>query len=135
MIFTLHMNQVSLTSLPKPPYSMQMAKPRFQPTHAYMLSHLSCVRLFATPCTPPGSSVHGILQARILEWLAMLSSRGSSQPREQTHVSYVSCIGRWVIYHWRYLGDFSPCLPSSKTFSHYKILQIKIGESTALTQT
>ena len=47
-------------------------------------------------CSPPGSSVHGILQARILEWVAMPSSRGSSQPRDGTHVSYFSCIGRWV---------------------------------------
>ena len=38
-------------------------------------------------CSPPGSSVHGILQARILEWVAMPSSRGSSQPRDRTHVS------------------------------------------------
>ena len=35
-------------------------------------------------CSPPGSSVHGILQARILEWVAMPSSRGSSKPRDQT---------------------------------------------------
>jgi len=35
-------------------------------------------------CSPPGSSVHGILQARILEWVAMPSSRGSSHPRDQT---------------------------------------------------
>ena len=40
-------------------------------------------------CSPPGSSVHGSLQARILEWAAMPSSRGSSQPRDQ---SWVSCI-------------------------------------------
>ena len=40
-----------------------------------------------TACSPPGSSVHGILQARILEWVAMPSSRGSSQPRDQTRVS------------------------------------------------
>ena len=40
----------------------------------------------------PGSSVHGILQARILEWIAILSYRGSSQPRDQTYVSCVSCI-------------------------------------------
>ena len=33
-------------------------------------------------CSPPGSSVHGILQARILEWVAMPSSRGPSQPRD-----------------------------------------------------
>ena len=38
-------------------------------------------------CSPPGSSVHGILQARILEWVAMHCSRGSSRPRDRTHVS------------------------------------------------
>ena len=38
-------------------------------------------------CNPPGSSVHGILQAKILEWIAMPSSRGSSQPRDQTCAS------------------------------------------------
>ena len=47
----------------------------------------------------PGSSVHGILQARILAWVAMPSSRGSSRPRDLTHVPYVSCIGRQVLYH------------------------------------
>ena len=40
--------------------------------------------------SPTGSSVHGILQARILEWVAMLSSRGSSQTRDQIWVFYVS---------------------------------------------
>ena len=44
--------------------------------------------------SPPGSSVHGILQARILEWSAMPSSRGPSQPRDRTHISYVSL-------HWQ----------------------------------
>ena len=39
--------------------------------------------------SPPGSSVHGILQARILEWVTITFSRGSSQPRDQT---WVSCI-------------------------------------------
>ena len=43
-------------------------------------------------CSPPGSSVHGILQARILEWGAMPPSRGSARSRGQTHISYVSCI-------------------------------------------
>ena len=38
-------------------------------------------------CSLPGSSVHGIFQARVLEWVAMPSSRGSSRPRDQTHVS------------------------------------------------
>ena len=50
-------------------------------------------------CTLPGSSVHGILQARILQWVAMPCSRGSFRPRDQTHISCVSCIGRWVLYH------------------------------------
>ena len=46
----------------------------------------------AMDCSPLGSSVHGILQARILEWVAMPSSRGSSWPRDWTHVSCISCI-------------------------------------------
>ena len=50
-------------------------------------------------CSPPGFSVHGILQARILEWVAMSSSRGSSRLRDWTHVSYISWIGRWVLYY------------------------------------
>ena len=50
-------------------------------------------------CSPSGSSVHGILQARTLEWVAMPSSRGSSWPGDRTRVSSVSCIGRWILYH------------------------------------
>ena len=61
----------------------------------------NCCRvwLFCNPmhCSPPGSSVRGILQARILEWVGISFCRGSSQPRDRT---LVSCIGRWVLYHW-----------------------------------
>ena len=46
----------------------------------------------STDCSPPGSSVHEILHARILEWVAMPSSRGSSRPRDGTQVSCSSCI-------------------------------------------
>ena len=46
----------------------------------------------------PGSSVHEILQARILEWVAISFSRGSFQSRNQTHVSCISCIGRKILY-------------------------------------
>ena len=57
-----------------------------------------------TLCNPmgslPGSSVHEIYQARILEQVAISSSRGSSWPRDRTHVSWVFCIGRWILYHW-----------------------------------
>ena len=41
-------------------------------------------------CSPPGSTVHGILQARMLEWVAISFSRGSSQPRDQTQVSSIA---------------------------------------------
>ena len=47
--------------------------------------------------SPPGSSVHRISQARILEWVAISSSRRSSRPRDRTHVS---CPSRWIHYHW-----------------------------------
>ena len=54
--------------------------------------------IFCDPmdCNPPGSSVYGILQA-ILKWVAMLSSRGSFQLRDQIHISYVSFIARHVL--------------------------------------
>ena len=57
-----------------------------------MLSHFSHVWLFCSPldCSPPGSPVHGILEARILKWVAMPSSRGSSWPRNQTCVSCIA---------------------------------------------
>ena len=48
-------------------------------------------------CSPPGSSVHGILQARILQWVAMPSSKGSSQPRDQSHISDLSCIDKQIL--------------------------------------
>ena len=65
---------------------------------------LKSLQLYLTLCdpmdySPPGSSVHGILQARTLQWVAMPSCGGSSRPRDQTHVSYVSCIGRRVLYY------------------------------------
>ena len=58
-------------------------------------------------CSPPGSSVHGILQARIMEWIAISYSKGSSLPRDQTHLSYVFYIGRWVLNHKCHLGNFN----------------------------
>ena len=50
-------------------------------------------------CSLPGFSVHGLFQARILEWVAFPFSRGSSWPRDQTHVSHISCIGRSLSFH------------------------------------
>ena len=58
---------------------------------------LNCIQLFCDPkdCSLPGFSVHGISQERILEFVAMSSSRGSSWTRDRTHMS---CIGRWILY-------------------------------------
>ena len=51
-------------------------------------------------CSPPGFSVRGISQARVLEWVAIFSSREFLWPRDQTHISCISCIGRRILYHW-----------------------------------
>ena len=84
----------------------------------------SCLTL----CNPmywssPGSSVHGIFQARTLEQVAISYSRGSSRPRDQTCVSCASCIGRRILYHWATWEvppalrvDFSQCLCSTLSF-------------------
>ena len=69
-------------------------------------------------CSPPGSSVHGILQARILDWAAILSSRGSSRPRDQAQVSYISCVGRRVLYHECHLGSRAPGLGDELGLPH-----------------
>ena len=53
-------------------------------------------------CGLPGSYTPGIFQARILEWVAIYSSRGSSWLRDQTHVS---CIDRQILHHWATCGD------------------------------
>ena len=45
-------------------------------------------------CSPPGSSIHGIFQARILEWVAISFCRGVFPNREQAHISCISCTGR-----------------------------------------
>ena len=74
-----------------------------------MLSFQSCASL-CDSMDPTNSSVHGILQARVLEWVAILSSRGSSGPINQTWVSYVSCIGRQTLYHWATKEDPVPIL-------------------------
>ena len=59
-----------------------------------------CLTLRSMDCNPPGSSVHWIIPGLILECAGISSSRGSSQPRDQTHASCSSCIGRQVLYPW-----------------------------------
>ena len=55
-------------------------------------------------CSLPGSSVYGIFQARILEWVAIPYSRGSSQYRDQTCITCFSCVERWILYHLCHLN-------------------------------
>ena len=69
------------------------------------------VLLFITPwtvaCQAPLSMGGENFQARILERVAISSSRGSAQPRNWTHVSCISCVGKWILYHgatWEALG-------------------------------
>ena len=66
-------------------------------------------------CSPPGSFVHSIFQARIPEWVARSSPRGSSWPRDGIHGSYISCIGRRVLHHQRY-----PASPSDNHRNYQK---------------
>ena len=64
-----------------------------------MVESLSRVQFFWNPMNynPPGSTGHGISQARILKWVAISFSRGSSKSRDKTHVLYIV---RWITYHW-----------------------------------
>ena len=71
--------------------------------------------------SPPGSSVHGIHQARILEWASISYSRGSSQPRDWTCTSCISRIGRQFLYHQcRFPVYLSP--PSLRILCPVKVL-------------
>ena len=66
----------------------------------------SCLTLCdSVYCRPPGSSIHEIIQASILNRVAMPFFRGSSQPKDRTHISCISCIGRVVLYHQYDLGS------------------------------
>ena len=58
--------------------------------HAWSLTHVHLFAIPRTVCSPPGFSIHGILHARILEWVAILFSMGSFQPRNWTWVSYIA---------------------------------------------
>ena len=102
-----HLNQVFMDGLPATPLpgkgelrqkGKHMQRPR-------CMTRCCCcwvAKSSPTPCncmdcSLPGSSVHWISQAKILEWVAISFSRGSSRPMDLTRVS---CIGRWILYHW-----------------------------------
>ena len=84
--------------------------------HVCALSYFSHILLFATPCNPPGSSVHGILQARILHWAALPFSKGSLQPGFEPmslmspalaggffmpSVTWEYFTNMWIKYYWK----------------------------------
>ena len=85
-------------------------------------------------CSPPGSSLHGILQSRISEWVATSYSKGSYWPRDRTCTSCISCTGRQILYHWAtWLTEMKPYVHtdlhtnvhSSFTFMSPKLKQSK----------
>ena len=94
-------------------YKLLLFSPPVSPGVCSRLSMYMCAKLLQScltlcnpmDCTLPGSSVHGFLQARILEWVAFILSRGFSWPRDQTCISYISCIGRRVLYLYSHLGS------------------------------
>ena len=71
----------------------------------YVCTHLCLALCNPRDCSLPGPSVHGIFQARILEWVAVYFSRGSFQPRDWTWISCVSCVGRQVLYQLSHQGS------------------------------
>ena len=73
------------------------------------------------------SNIHGIFQARVLEWVAIFYSRGSSPPRDETHISCISYFGRWILYQLHDLRSphnwtSIPSPFSSKFFSQIHVI-------------
>ena len=68
--------------------------------HAHSVAQSSPTLCNPVDCSPPGSCVHGVFQARILTWVAISFSRGSSRLRDWSQVSCISCIDRQVLYHY-----------------------------------
>ena len=89
-----------------------------------LLSHFSRVRLcYPTNCSPPGSSVHGVLPARVLEWVAIPFSRGTSRSGDQTQVCCIA--GKfftiWDTFYQKYTENI---IINSKTL---KIFPLRLG--------
>ena len=102
----LPLTSVSGGSLHFPPGALLTAYIIVGPTkyHACMLCAQCCLAVcHPMVCSPLSFSVHGISQARILEWVAISSSRGSSLPKDRTRLSCVSCISGRILDHWQHL--------------------------------
>ena len=89
--------------------------------HPFVISESPSLPLWEpTDCSPPRSSVHGISQARILEWVAISSFRGSSWLRDWIYVSSVSYIGRGILY---------PCATWEALFYPYSYFRRKLFQN------
>ena len=101
-------------------FPFSLLKSHFLPSSHVKSLNAECLvsQLCLTLCDPmdycpPGSSVHGISQARKLEWVAISSSKGSYRPRDWTGVSCIFCIGRQIFYRWAtWEAPKSHCSPS-----------------------
>ena len=101
----------NLLHVPLSPISWPISHEKY-----YMCSVTQSCPTFYGPIDsgPADSSVHGIFQAGIPEWVAISYSRGSSSPKGQTSLSCVSCIGRWTLYRWPHLGSLRNIIETEK---------------------
>ena len=81
-------------------------------------------------CSPPGSSVHGILQTRIVEWVVMPSARGSSQPRDQPLVSCTA--GGFFTYRAIWEAPLTTRHPGNSLNNEFKCLRLTQGSNPGL---
>ena len=86
--------------------------------HMQLIARLCPIVCSSMDCSLPGSSVHWVLQAGVLERVAISYSRVSSQLRDRTCISYISYIGRWILYHCSTWAQFSVSHYSHKLFIH-----------------
>ena len=94
------------------------------PSLIFRCMHAKLLQSCSTVCNPMDcsmlcSSVHEVLQRKILEWVVISISRGSSWPRDWTCISSVSCIGRQVLYHQHHLDKMNQFFLPLIVFKHH----------------
>ena len=96
-----------------------------------LVTKISLTLFAPIDCSPPGSSVHGISQAGILEQFAISFSRVSSWSRDQTHIS---CIGRWNLYHWATREVLDPEFRKNQTLYYFNYPKVSVHPQASGTQ-
>ena len=97
-------------------------EPQGKPKVKVLVAQLCPTLCYPVDCSPPGSSVHGILQARILEWVAIPFSRGYSQPRSPAHSLPSEPAGKLFTWAFTSCQIFAECLDMSLLTLTYKCL-------------